>query len=1024
MCYTDNSADHATVFINAQLSSLWENSAACARKLGQNPQQRSETATNRYAIALAKYFSGRPRSGTSLPQDFDVTFNKPSLQFVCNHDAILRLTIAEGHYIIASSENGRSTPVPGKSSGRMKELKDVEVEFRIPFQISGIQGGLSMIGASHKGIKLLSLDFSAPQLYFMSPSVDGSDHEAVTLYLKGYLKLLQRAGHHILFCLPEFNDAGLQYTVDFSSAIEKFDGVDTVFTIPTQKINDFLSASWLNAKILSGTSGAPSSNGAGLALAQYSSAWSSRNFGIHFNIDFSPPVVAALCSQEVLITFDIESVSFYEGRHPETDATPIQTFTKWKFSFLSTVELDQDQGGGSVLRFVLDQSSYHYMDHLSAFPGYDVDKDDHGLKSLLREFFVTEYLIRIEREELHILYDSNALFDFLDVSDLPEDAEIEVSSGDETDSGRDSTSHGSGGGRTAPNSSKVFVRQETTTTSDVGAFDVVNAISQAAVNLHFRLSWESSRAKKTAWSSMITKWTHSEVFEATFKPITVRLLSNERAIVVIHMETGYLKVGQDGFDASAESYSFTRWRLAFEVPLCKCHHNEIPGVDASWVSRFQESVAFKEHGKASDREFSHIYANFKDAEFVPTFSQFTGLFSNGVHRESIIKINALLALIREQYFPMLMAAGYHVVYTIPVWKGSNAPAGAFTDFHFRVSSETVITRKTLKGRSHSNDPVIVIIGTTTARPLPQLRHDFPLNWLICMGRAMRSGSACISHNLFLHPKLLELFSAVNAMTTMVPFFTGLNGPNWGLRLVPWAEDEDRKHVSSNFKLEENSCVADELRYGWQHEARWTYEQLGSSWSSHQKYTASCHTVNRLIIPTTYKHGLLDIQIEGRVELRTGYGVGKSDSWVARAAMNWSSNLLVRTHQGCLYVSVDSARPIYEAKVVEGIHNDHKICDPEELLKKHFVKAPDLAAVAALFRQFEEPWKSSYPGEGAFNLAHPAFNKRGDLLFELRPFVPRGAPPVFRPRPQRHLTLKQSFGPSDFVLPRGRPGKYS
>ena len=98
------------------------------------------------------------------------------------------------------------------------------------------------------------------------------------------------------------------------------------------------------------------------------------------------------------------------------------------------------------------------------------------------------------------------------------------------------------------------------------------------------------------------------------------------------------------------------------------------------------------------------------------------------------------------------------------------------------------------------------------------------------------------------------------------------------------------------------------------------------------------------------------------------------------------------------------------------------CDPEVLLRKRFDKAPDLAGVATLFQQFREPWKSSYPGEGAFNLTHPSFNKNGDLLFELRPFVKRGAPPTLRPKPQRRLTLKQSFGPLDPLGIRGRSGE--
>ena len=46
------------------------------------------------------------------------------------------------------------------SSGKTKELGGIEVEFRIPFQISNIKGGVSMVGASHENVKLLSLDFS------------------------------------------------------------------------------------------------------------------------------------------------------------------------------------------------------------------------------------------------------------------------------------------------------------------------------------------------------------------------------------------------------------------------------------------------------------------------------------------------------------------------------------------------------------------------------------------------------------------------------------------------------------------------------------------------------------------------------------------------------------------------------------------------------------------------------------------------------------------------------------------------
>lgn len=194
---------------------------------------------------------------------------------------------------------------------------------------------------------------------------------------------------------------------------------------------------------------------------------------------------------------------------------------------------------------------YHYMEHFSQFSGYDADCDTHDLKSRLKEFFVTEYLIRIEREELHTLYDSDVVFFFpgAEGGDELEDQDDIGDNDNDTDSEGDNHPKRSSGGSTA----KIVIREEVSTTSDVGVFDLVSAVSQAAVNLHFRSSWEQSRTKQTTWSSMVTKWTHLEVFEAEFKPVTIRLLSNERAIIVIHMESGYLKVGQDSIDKECAS---------------------------------------------------------------------------------------------------------------------------------------------------------------------------------------------------------------------------------------------------------------------------------------------------------------------------------------------------------------------------------------------------------------------------------------------------------------------------------------
>ena len=59
-------------------------------------------------------------------------------------------------------------------------------------------------------------------------------------------------------------------------------------------------------------------------------------------------------------------------------------------------------------------------------------------------------------------------------------------------------------------------------------------------------------------------------------------------------------------------------------------------------------------------------------------------------------------------------------------------------------------------------------------------------------------------------------------------------------------------------------------------------------------------------------------------------------------------------------------------------------DPEELLRSVIPSSVDLKDVVAELQLFEQVWHSCYPGMGAYDLAHPVFNRNGDLLFELRP----------------------------------------
>lgn len=248
-----------------------------------------------------------------------------------------------------------------------------------------------------------------------------------------------------------------------------------------------------------------------------------------------------------------------------------------------------------------------------------------------------------------------------------------------------------------------------------------------------------------------------------------------------------------------------------------------------------------------------IYAFTPDVEFLPAFSHFTGLFPSlgNILQGSLAKVKALVALIREKYLPKLMGSGYHIFHTISVCKPGKGKLGELRDFHFRVTSDTVVTSKTLKSRSHHSDPVIIIAGMNTDKPLPNLPLDYP--WLIPMVRAMDSGAVCLSNRLFLLPEVLTRFSTVNAMTTMTSSFTKVDKAEWDIKLVPWAEDPLRKGRVTNFCREKGSSEDGGLRYVWNHQERWEAKEtgLGCLPPQEDQYTVSCKLALFLLLCMLY-----------------------------------------------------------------------------------------------------------------------------------------------------------------------------
>lgn len=89
--------------------------------------------------------------------------------------------------------------------------------------------------------------------------------------------------------------------------------------------------------------------------------------------------------------------------------------------------------------------------------------------------------------------------------------------------------------------SKATAWRELTEKTNMNGFDHVSAVSQAAINEQYKTMWTVAQNSKNAVDATLARWSYEQFFSSSFQPITLRLLSNNRAIVWIHLQDGWLK---------------------------------------------------------------------------------------------------------------------------------------------------------------------------------------------------------------------------------------------------------------------------------------------------------------------------------------------------------------------------------------------------------------------------------------------------------------------------------------------------
>lgn len=101
-------------------------------------------------------------------------------------------------------------------------------------------------------------------------------------------------------------------------------------------------------------------------------------------------------------------------------------------------------------------------------------------------------------------------------------------------------------GAISEDSSTALVEwKETITNSRIFGFDQVVTISQSTINRLFRHLWTAAAQSQKHRDHALVEWRYESLFSARFKPATIRLLSNERAIIWIYLEHSEFEVLRD-----------------------------------------------------------------------------------------------------------------------------------------------------------------------------------------------------------------------------------------------------------------------------------------------------------------------------------------------------------------------------------------------------------------------------------------------------------------------------------------------
>ncbi|KAI0676217.1 hypothetical protein C8Q78DRAFT_995876 [Trametes maxima] len=965
MCIGENLAPFAAYYLNAQLSALYENSLKC---VAEHPDAQSE-GNHRFS-ALARFVTSAVSGQTYSV--FIANFGKPELQFICNHNAVLKLKI--------------------ESVRGPLQLGAIFVDILVPFFSQTSELPLP----SHFGhtVKFDILNFDDATILSISEEKDGSKSDIagrtiLEKHLIKYLQVLQEAKLDTFFALPQTylevgqdgHDESHGPHAVFDHALAEHSSkirMSSLRGVTVEKINEHIFSAWL-ACSMSKTPEVSDRNAdwGPRCLVEYR-FWESSSECLHF--EFEAPRVNILCPEEMVLSFQIKKVQVLK------DDGPVAEYENWKFTFLVYTTWTTDDSGVTVR---IDFSrGYRHHPSLEDIPAKEWPDDALQFEHKQRIVDVLDghYIEILQRIDFGLLYSHDTRWERVSGGPEPEVPEYPA---------------GIWGNPELDDASKGGLQ-----TADLGSFDQVVAISQESINSYLATLYEKA-------SSIFKTWTYGRFFSATFKRPQLRILSNKRAILWIHLQEGsYMPL--DGSEVPRpddiledNNHSANGSRLAFEIKIRMVAHHQL---ETESVEAVQKQPAFIAHGGKQGCQLQHITLDFECPQYVHKYSTIN---VGGSTRD----LQSLLVYISKAYFEALRREGLHVIASIPTWPtGVGAPPYAMTTVDFRIHCDREVTRDNWASMT-TNPPVLLVVGICGSDDMPS-KDLSPSTMFIPRLRDSRlgfsHGTVAIAKQTFIERAVLVPLARVNALTTLIPEKSALLPGSRPLKLKTWfaIAGEDVQSFPTNWCCQ----PPDErgfLRYLWSHKAELTYRYETSCNRYIRDQRIVCHTENWLTVPTVVGQGPPRIQIDGRVELSMCstetpkvYG-GQIEAMEgdkaelltrsARASVRWGLTFTIDAAASTVRVkacdtSTNSAY-ILEEPPRDAVQPGDHIEDPERLLRGAFPPNVDITDVLAEADQTgvmaEGAWAFLYPSGGAYRLGTPAFNGTGDLILEL---CRMGSPP--------------------------------